>query len=268
MTSQSDHTLPEAEAEERSNSVPTKAVIPRVFIFGITGRVGRIVARRLSAREVPVSGLVRTTEQAAALSADGIPALVGDLGTTDANELGKMITDCDVVVYAAGSNAGPQRVTDDIDLAALGRVSEAIERNRGTRLILLSVLPEAWRERALSDDEEHYFAVKKRAEVNLTRQEFSWMILRPSMLTDGPGSGIVSLGRAEEHGEITREDVAAVLDALVFEPSISRQILELNEGQAPISEAVRRYARAEHGFRRSTEALSTETSYRGVKDRR
>ena len=56
-----------------------------------------------------------------------------------------MVANCDVVVYAAGSNAGPQRVTDDIDLAALGRVSEAVERVRGKRLILLSVLPEAWR---------------------------------------------------------------------------------------------------------------------------
>lgn len=222
---------------------------PRVFIFGITGRVGLLLARRLRAQEVPVSGLVRTPQQGAALRGAGISIVVGELGTTATEQLETMIMNCDVVVYAAGSNAGPQRVTDDIDFAALGRVSEAVERNQGTRLILLSVLPEAWRERSLSDDEEHYFAVKKRAEVSLTRRDISWVILRPSLLTDDPGSGDVSLGPAEEHGKIPREDVAAVLQALVLEPSISRQILELNEGQTAITEAVRRYTNDEPGVR-------------------
>ncbi|RFA06932.1 hypothetical protein B7R21_17605 [Subtercola boreus] len=134
-------------------------------------------------------------------------------------------------------------MTDDIDFAALGRVAEAVERSPGTRLILLSVLPEAWRERSLSDDEEHYFAVKKRAEVRLARQHIDWVILRPSLLTDDSGSDLVSLGPAEEHGRISRDDVAAVLEAVLLEASISQQILELNEGQTGITEAVRALGR-------------------------
>ncbi|PPG26772.1 NAD-dependent dehydratase [Pseudoclavibacter sp. RFBG4] len=247
ITSQPVHSTPhadsDAEADGASNSASKRAVPPRVFIFGISGRVGRLLAARLQGQGVPVSGLVRTRQQAAALERAEASPLLGDLGASTADELGAMIRDCDVVVYAAGSNAGPQRVTDDIDLAALGRVAEAVERVRGVRLILLSVLPEAWRERALSDDEEHYFAVKKRAEVSLTRQDVDWVILRPSLLTDDAGDGEVSLGPAEEHGEIPREDVAAVLEALVLEPSIRRQILELNEGQTPVTEAVRGFAR-------------------------
>lgn len=240
------HSAP-TPADEQSSSTPKRAVPPRVFIFGISGRVGRLLAARLQGQGVPVSGLVRTQQQAAALEEGKVSPVFGDLGASTTDELGAMIRDCDVVVYAAGSNAGPQYVTDDIDLAALGRVAQAVERARGVRLILLSVLPEAWRERALSEDEEHYFAVKKRAEVSLTRQDIDWVILRPSLLTDDPGSGEVSLGPAEEHGEISREDVAAVLEALALEPSISRQILELNEGQTPVAEAVRRFARESRG---------------------
>jgi len=105
-------------------------------------------------------------------------------------------------------------------------------------------MPEAWRERQLSDDEEHYFAVKKRAEVALTRQPIDWVILRPSLLTDDPGRGTVALGPAELHDEITREDVAAVLEALVLEPTINRRILEVNTGPTAISEAVGRVARS------------------------
>lgn len=221
--------------------VPEEAVEPRVFVFGITGRVGRLLATGLRARELPVSGLVRTPQQAAALRDQGVSTHVGDLGSVSTSEFATMLADVDVVVYAAGSNAGPQSVTDDIDLAAVDRVSEAVAQHPGTRLILLSVLPEAWRERSLSDDEEHYFAVKKTAEVRLTRRDLDWMILRPSLLTDDPGTGHVALGPAEQHGEIARADVAAVLEALVLAPTVTRRILELNEGSRPIPEAVRQH---------------------------
>ncbi|MET8771395.1 hypothetical protein [Streptomyces sp. NPDC004658] len=56
---------------------------------------------------------------------------------------------------------------------------------------------------------------------------------------DDPGSGTVSLGPAEFHGQIAREDVAATLAELLHEPRIGRQILELNTGSTPIEDAVR-----------------------------
>ncbi|WP_285042305.1 NAD(P)H-binding protein [Plantibacter sp. LMC-P-059a] len=217
--------------------------LPRVFIFGISGRVGRLLASRLRTRGMTVSGLTRSSQQAAALQTDGVTTVSGELALAGTEEIAAMVSGFDVVVFTAGSNAGHPDVTDAIDDAALGRVSEALSGTR-TRLILLSVLPEAWRERSLSDEEEHYFAVKKRAEVALTREPIDWIILRPSLLTDGPGRGTVALGPAELHDEIAREDVAAVLEALVLEPTISRRILELNEGPTAVTEAVGRVARS------------------------
>ncbi|AQX81879.1 hypothetical protein BWO91_00345 [Plantibacter flavus] len=216
----------------------------RVFIFGITGRVGRLLAARLRAGGVIVSGLTRSSLPDPTLGPDGVTTVTGELGFATTREITAMISDWDVIVFAAGSNAGAQSVTNDIDDAALQRVSDAVMASPGKRLILLSVLPEAWRERQLSDDEEHYFAVKKRAEVALTRQPIDWVILRPSLLTDEPGQGTVALGPAELHDEINREDVAAVLEALVLEPTINRRILEVNTGPTAISEAVGRVARS------------------------
>ena len=229
-------------ATENASHDDSAAPTTRVFIFGITGRVGRLLATRLRARGVVVSGLTRSSLPAPAL-ANGVTTVTGELGVATTEEITAMISDWDVIVFAAGSNAGPQSVTDDIDDAALQRVSEAVTASPGKRLILLSVMPEAWRERQLSDDEEHYFAVKKRAEVALTRQPIDWVILRPSLLTDDPARGTVALGPAELHDEITRADVAAVLEALILEPNISRQILELNTGPTAITEAVGRIAR-------------------------
>lgn len=47
-------------------------------------------------------------------------------------------------------------------------------------------------------------------------------------------TGTVSLGPAQLHDQIAREDVAATL----HEPRIGRQIPELNTGTTPIADAV------------------------------
>jgi len=229
-------------ATENASHDDSAAPTTRVFIFGITGRVGRLLAARLRAGGVIVSGLTRSSLPDPTLDADGVTTVTGELGAATTREITAMISDWDVIVFAAGSNAGAQNETDDIDDAALRRVSDSLAATPGKRLILLSVMPEAWRERQLSDDEEHYFAVKKRAEVALTREPIDWVILRPSLLTDRTGQGTVALGPAELHDEITREDVAAVLEALILEPTISRRILELNAGPTAITEAVGRVA--------------------------
>ncbi|RMM00992.1 Oxidoreductase ylbE, partial [Pseudomonas savastanoi] len=52
------------------------------------------------------------------------------------------------------------------------------------------------------------------------------------------GSGKVSAGLAIAYGEIPRDDVAAVLAALVERPGISRQIIELTQGATPIDLAL------------------------------
>ncbi|UOQ49797.1 SDR family oxidoreductase [Gracilibacillus caseinilyticus] len=96
------------------------------------------------------------------------------------------------------------------------------------------VIPEAWRERNLSDEEEYYFSMKKKADIELTRSGLDWIILRPSLLVDDPGIGTVSLGPAEFHDHIARADVAETLVALLHEPRISKQIHELNTGSTPI----------------------------------
>lgn len=101
------------------------------------------------------------------------------------------------------------------------------------------MLPESWRERDLGDEVEYYFAVKKEADIALSRSELDWLILRPSLLVDDPGTGTVSLGPAEFHGQVARADVAETLAELLREPRIGRQILELNTGPTPIRDAVR-----------------------------
>jgi uncharacterized protein YbjT (DUF2867 family) len=214
-----------------------------VFIIGLTGGVGRLLAERLRSRGDRVRGLVRRADQQAALESQGVSADVGDLATLPVDALAAMLVGADVIVFAAGSNGGSAEVTRAIDGDGVTKAIEAAHLAGVDRFALVSVLPESWRERELGDEVEYYFAVKKAAEVELSRSDLDWLILRPSLLLDGPGAGTVSLGPAELHGQIAREDVAATLAELLHEPRIVRQILEVDAGPTPVSAAVRENVR-------------------------
>lgn len=209
-----------------------------VFIVGITGKIGGLLARELLIRGDSVHGLVRRAEQRADLAALGVDAVVGDLAGMSVEALAEAFGDVDTVVFSAGSNGGSAQDTKAIDGDGVAKAIEAARRAGADRFALVSVLPESWRERDLGEEVEYYFAVKKEADIALSRSGLDWLILRPSLLVDDPGIGTVSLGPAEFHGQVARADVAATLAELLREPRIGRQILELNTGSTPIRDAV------------------------------
>jgi len=211
----------------------------RVFIIGISGAVGGLLARDLTRRGDVVSGLVRREDQRVDLARRDVEARVGDVGALTADALASLISGFDALVYTAGSNGGSRDVTDAVDGEGVVTALEAARLAGVRHFVLVSVLPEAWRERDLDVDQEHYFAVKKLTDVAVSLSDLDWLVLRPSMLVDRVGTGRVALGPAQPHDEIAREDVAATLAALVHEPRIRRQILELNGGETPIATAVR-----------------------------
>ncbi|MGW2479344.1 NAD(P)H-binding protein [Streptomyces sp. NPDC001571] len=210
-----------------------------VFIMGITGKIGGLLAQELLSRGDGVQGLVRRDEQRADLAARGVKATVGDLADLSVEALAAAFGDVDAIVFAAGSNGGSMETTKAIDGDGVTKTIEASRRAGVDRLALVSVLPESWRERDLGDEVEYYFAVKKQADIALSRSDLDWLILRPSLLVDDPETGTVSLGPAEFHGQVARADVAGALAELLHEPRIGRQILELNAGPTPIRDAVK-----------------------------
>jgi uncharacterized protein YbjT (DUF2867 family) len=63
------------------------------------------------------------------------------------------------------------------------------------------------------------------------------------MLTDQPGTGRVLLAPPPvERAEVTRDDTAAVLVALLDTPTTAGRILELRGGDTAIADAVRDYS--------------------------
>ena len=210
----------------------------KIFIIGITGGVGSQLVRALQARGDTVSGLVRRPQQQQELQQADVDAKLGDLTALTPGELAQLIGDVDAIAFAAGAGGSDPVRTSAVDGDGVVKLIEAAHLNGVDRFGLVSVFPEAWRERNLGEGFDHYIAVKKGAEIALTRSGLDWVILRPAVLLDEPGHGTIALGAAETHGDITRQDVAETLAALLHEPRITQQILELNHGDTPIAEAV------------------------------
>ena len=63
-------------------------------------------------------------------------------------------------------------------------------------------------------------------------------VVRPGGLTNDPGTGRVRLGKSVPRGQVTRDDVAAVLAAVLDSPSTIGRTVDLIGGDTPIAQAV------------------------------
>ncbi|MCA8864617.1 SDR family oxidoreductase [Halomonas sp. SBBP1] len=210
----------------------------KIFIVGITGNVGFRLARTLKERGDEVDGLYRQPDQAGMLASIGVTGTVGDLVNIDPQRLAEAMRGSDAIVFTAGAGGAGSEMTEAIDGNGVTKSIAAAKLAGIKRFLLVSVFPEAWRERHMDEGFEHYIMVKKRADIELSQSGLDWIILRPSALKDNAGAGTINLGVAQIHTEVSRDDVAVTLATLLHTPAVSRKILELTEGNVPIPEAV------------------------------
>lgn len=52
------------------------------------------------------------------------------------------------------------------------------------------------------------------------------------------GDGLVTAGLAIEYGDVRRENVAALIDAILHAPQVSRTIIEVTDGATPAADAL------------------------------
>ncbi len=135
----------------------------KVIIVGVTGGVGLRVARRLTAQGHQVTGMVRRAEQASNLEREGIAAVIADVATDMVATLADLVRGQDVVLFTAGAGGrdGPE-ATVAVDGDGPSRVAAAMKVAKVSRLYLVSVFPEAWRERRMDEDFEQYMVEKRR----------------------------------------------------------------------------------------------------------
>lgn len=212
----------------------------QVAIAGAHGKIAMLLAERLLAREVGVIGLIRDPAHAEELTALGVRPVLCDIEHNSAPEIAAAITGADAAIFAAGAGPGSgaeRKLTVDRD-GAIKLLAASAASDVGRYLIISSVGAEDPPE----DDDVFsvYLRAKAEADAAVEASERDWTIIRPGRLTDDPGRGLVQIDRHPFRGEVPREDVAAVLDALLLSGQGIGEILYLNAGELPVEQAIER----------------------------
>ncbi|ABM61841.1 SDR family oxidoreductase [Halorhodospira halophila] len=209
----------------------------RVLIIGAHGQVGRRLVERLAPSRHEVRAMVRDPDQQPALAAAGATeTVVADLE----RDCSQAVRGTNAVVFTAGS--GPHTGTDKteaVDRRGALRIIDLAEAAGVDRFLMVSSMrtecPEEAPERL-----RPYLDAKREADERLRNTAMDWTILRPGRLLNERARGKVSLGEGLPYGEIPRDDVAALLAALIDAEAASRRTLDAVSGETAVREAVRR----------------------------
>jgi uncharacterized protein YbjT (DUF2867 family) len=213
----------------------------RIVVAGGHGQIALRLERLLRARGDEVAGIIRRPEQAGDLLAAGAEPVVCDLESASPDELAPHLRGADAVVFAAGAGPGSALARKDtVDNRACVLFADAAEQAGVRRFVVVSSMGA---DLEPPEGTDPVFAVYLRAKgaadaAIRVRSALDWTILRPGALTDGPGTGLVTLARDTGRGSVTRDDVAGVLAALLDEPGTAGLTLELIAGSTPVREAV------------------------------
>lgn len=189
--------------------------------------------------------MIRKPGQAGALLAAGAEPVVCDLESATVEELVRHLEGADAAVFAAGAGPGSGiERKDTVDRAAAALFADAAEAAGVRRYVIVSSMGA---DREPPEDTDPVFAAYLRAKGAAdddvrSRAGLDWTVLRPGRLTDDPGTGRVTLAESTGRGEVTRDDVAAVLAALLAEPDTAGRTLELIGGDIPVEQAVKAVA--------------------------
>ncbi|GAA1253440.1 NAD(P)H-binding protein [Prauserella halophila] len=215
----------------------------RVVIAGGHGKIARPLEQRLAANGDEAVGIIRNPDHADDLRAVSAEPAVLDLENATVDEVAAVLDGADAAVFAAGAGPGsgmPRKETVDRGAAVL--FADAAERAGVRRFVQVSAMGAdgPFDEDVLGEVFAAYLRAKGAAEEDLRRRDLDWTVLRPSRLTDEPATGRVQLGDSAPRGDIPRDDVAAVLAALLGGEHGFGRTLELTAGSTPVAEAVNR----------------------------
>ncbi len=209
-----------------------------VAIAGGHGQIALRLERLLAARGDRVRGLIRNPDHGADVRAAGAEPMICDLEAPGA-DVAAAIAGADAVVFAAGAGpgSGAERKRT-MDLGGALRLIEAALQTEVARYVMVSAMG--------ADDPDGadgvfraYLEAKAAADEALRASGLAYTIVRPGHLTDAPGSGRVATApQFASGGEVSRDDVAAALAAVLTEPRTAGITFDLLAGDVPVGEAI------------------------------
>jgi uncharacterized protein YbjT (DUF2867 family) len=209
----------------------------RVTIAGAHGKIAMRLSRQLSVRGHQVVGLIRNPDHADDVSSTGARPVVCDLEQASVDDVAAAVDGTEVVVFAAGAGPGSgaeRKLTMDRDGAV--KLLQATEPSR-SRYVMVSAVG-AENPPAGDDVFSVYLRAKAEADAAVMATDRDWTIVRPGGLTDDPGTARVRVDTNPFRGQVPRDDVAAVLLAVIDSDLAAGRVLYVNGGEDPIDQAL------------------------------
>ena len=210
----------------------------RVAIAGGHGQIALRLAKIMSERGDEVVALIRNPDHADEVKQAGAePALV-DLEQASEDEVATAIGGSDAVVFAAGAGPGSGSARKEtMDYGGAVKLIAAAKQAGVGRYVIVSSM--GANPSATGDDTfSVYLRAKGRADDAVRASGLDATVVRPGGLTNDAGTGRVRLGESLPRGQVTRDDVAAVLVAVLDSPSTIGRTADLIGGDTAIAEAV------------------------------
>ncbi|MFE9676936.1 SDR family oxidoreductase [Streptomyces sp. NPDC006259] len=220
----------------------------KIVIAGGHGKIALRLTRRLAERGDSVVGIVRNPRYVDDIRKAGGEAAVLDLERATVDEVAAALVGADAVVFSAGSgDSATAARRDAMDRAAVVLVMDAAEQAGVRRFLHVSSINVGCAdEPGIGEGYSVYLRAKHAAEQHIfARTKLDWTVLRPGVLTDGGGDGTVELTAGNRVGpkrarfdQVAREDVAAVLVALIDRPDTAGRVYVVVGGRTPVEKAI------------------------------
>lgn len=213
----------------------------KVIIVGANGKIGRILAQKMSvSKDYHPIAFIRKEEQKGYFEDLGIETIVESLESSE-DAIANAIKGVDAIVFTAGSGGktGADK-TIEIDLYGAIKVINAAKKQAIHRFVMVSA--------AFSDRPEHwspanmkpYYIAKHLADETLKVSGLNYTIIRPVLLTDDENIGRLKLTTNPDSLEkkVPRAAVANVIIKVLPEVATYGNVLEMSEGNFNLSEAL------------------------------
>lgn len=211
----------------------------RVTIIGGHGKVALRASRLLTDAGHEVTSWVRNPDHSGDVEATGATAAVHDAEHMDSHEMAQALAGAEVVVWSAGAGGGSPERTRAVDHEAAVRSMDAAATLADPLYVMVSYFG-AKPDHGVPQDNPFftYAEAKAAADEHLRASGLRWVVLGPSALRDETGTGRIEVGEDLESGEVTRDDVAAVIAHVVSHPELAGRTIQFNNGDTPVAEAL------------------------------
>lgn len=211
----------------------------RIAIVGGHGKIALLLTKILAERGDDVTSIVRNPDHVSDVETAGGVALVADVERMDAAQITESLAGQEAVIWSAGAGGGSADRTYAVDRDAAIATVDAARASGASRFVMVSYFGAGPDHGVPRDSSFFDYAEAKAAADGYLRGSpgLDYTVLGPSGLTDEKGTGKID-SSAIEAKQVSRANVAAVIAAVLHDPSTIGRTITFNDGDVLIEQAV------------------------------